>query len=231
MKLFFLWVFFFLPKPSPGRHPTWHSFVRRCIILLRSFMRRCIPLRNAQKSYHAHLSSSSFVQDLLSFFVSFFLPPSLPRAHVVAPLHPKSTFQCRFCILCKPFLKRERESLLTAIGFLSAQKIDWKLLAAKIDALSVHFESSTLEYLDSGRLDSGWGLRSKPNVERMRRRGKEAQFCDVELLTRIGWDLMYHGMIMWASIEQADWQFEEHSWGKTKRYGALPECWWCSNRV
>jgi hypothetical protein len=51
--------------------------------------------------------------------------------------------------------ERERESLLTAIGFLSAQKIDWKVLAAKIDALRVHFESSTLEYLDSGRLDSG----------------------------------------------------------------------------
>jgi hypothetical protein len=90
-------------------------------------------------------------------FLSFSLPPSLPRAHVVAQLHPKSVFQCRFCILCKLFLEteRERESLLTAIGFLSAQKIDWKVLAAKIDALRVHFESSTLEYLDSGRLDSG----------------------------------------------------------------------------
>jgi hypothetical protein len=124
-----------------------------------------------------------------TYFLSFSLPPCLPRAHVVARYTQSAYFNADFAFFVNCFWRereRERESLLTAIGFLSAQKIDWKVLAAKIDALSVHFESSTLEYLDSGRLDSGSELRSEPHVEKMRRRGKEARFCDVERLTRIG---------------------------------------------
>jgi hypothetical protein len=93
-----------------------------------------------------------FVRSRLAFFLSFSLSFSLPPSlvHTLSRRYTQSPYfnaDFAFFLNCS---WRERERLLTAIGFLSAQKIDWKVLAVKFDALSVHFESSTLEYLDFG---------------------------------------------------------------------------------